>query len=239
MERSTVRRIAGGMGLAMMVALGFGCASARVKNVEPPPQAAKLPRPPRVVVFDFETGGTDVRVGSSPRRTASRAVGLSVQAPDLLAQAVANTLASRLVDELKALGLAAERAAGAAPPGLNDLVVEGQFVRIDEGSATKRFVIGLGVGATEVRTQVQIFQVTAAQWAPVKQFDTVAAGARLPGAGFFVAGGAAAGTLATAAIVSSGVGVVREVRACIDADAGRTAEQIAKQVSELSTAQGW
>jgi hypothetical protein len=40
-------------------------------------------------------------------------------------------------------------------------------------------------------------------------------------------------------MISSGVGVLRELRASIDADAGRTAEQIAAKLSELKTAQRW
>jgi len=118
-------------------------------------------------------------------------------------------------------------------------VVIGQFVRIDEGSKTKRFVIGFGLGATELRTQVEIFQVTATGWQPVKQFDTVATGSRLPGAAFFVAGGAAAGTVATSAVISSGIGVLRELRASIDADARRTSEEITQKISALSSAQRW
>jgi hypothetical protein len=84
-----------------------------------------------------------------------------------------------------------------------------------------------------------MFQVTAEGWRPVKQFDTIAAGSRFPGASLFVAGGAARGTAATSAMISSGVGVVREIRTAIDADAARTSEQITAKVSELSTANHW
>ena len=221
-----------------MVVLCFACARARVRNVEVD-RSATLPRPARVVVFDFDTGAADVRVGSSPGRTARRAVGLYVSESDTLAAAVADTLASRLVEDIRGLGLSAERAAGAAPPAPNDLVIQGQFLRIDEGSQVRRFVIGFGVGATELRTQVEVFQVTPEGWRPIKQFDTVAEGSRFPGAAFFVAGGAAAGTVVTSAIITSGVGVIREVRASIDGDARRTSEQIARTLSELSTAQRW
>src|SRR4030095_16348202 len=138
-----------------------------------------FPGPARLVVFSFYAGGSDVRVGSSPRRTARRAVGLSVQEPDLLGEAVADSLATRLVDDLRAIGFNAERASGAAPPAVNDLVVQGQFVRINEGSQVQRFVIGFGVGATELRAEVEVFQVTPDGWRPVQQFDTVATGSRL------------------------------------------------------------
>ena len=73
----------------------------------------------------------------------------------------------------------------------------------------------------------------------VQQFETVAEGSKLPGAAFGVAGGAAVGAAATSAVVSSGAGAVRELRTSIDADARRTAEQVATKVSELKTAQRW
>jgi hypothetical protein len=237
MAWSAIRRIGVGLGLATVVTLGIGCTRARVEGART--TAATLPRPARVIVFDFDTGAADVQVGSSPRRTARRAVGLYVREADTLAQAVADTLTTRLVDDMRARGFAAERAAGAVLPGLDDLVIQGQFLRIDEGSQVRRFVIGLGVGATELRTQVEVFQVTREGWRPVQQFDTVAQGSRFPGAGFFVAGGAAAATVATSAMISSGVGVVREIRASIDADARRTSEQISGKLAELSAAQRW
>src|SRR5262245_16761032 len=124
------------------------------------------------------------------------------------------------------------------PP--NDVVIQGHFLRIDEGSAVKRFVVGFGVGATELRTQVEMFQVTDGGWQPITRFETVAEGARFPGAAFGIAGGAAAGAaVAGSAAVSSGVGAVRELRASIDADARRTAEQIGKKFSELKFLQRW
>lgn len=234
MTRRTLR----GVGLVMLAGVAAGCARARVRNVELG-GAGVLPRPARIVVFAFDTGASDVRIGSAPGRSARRAVGLYVRESDVLAATVADTLAARLVEDIRGLGLPAERAVGAAPPAPGDVVIQGQFLRIDQGSQVKRFVIGLGVGATEVRTQVEMFQVTDSGWRPIKQFATVAEGARFPGAGFVVAGGAAAGTVATAAIITSGVGVVRELRASVDADARRTAEQIVAQVSQLKTAQRW
>jgi hypothetical protein len=42
------------------------------------------------------------------------------------------------------------------------------------------------------------------------------------------------GTVATSAMISSGVGAVREVRASIDANAGRTATEIELKLSELN-----
>jgi hypothetical protein len=238
MQRLTNRRLRVGLCLGTLALLALGCASARVENVQAN-QTGALPRPGRVIVFDFDTGGSDVNVGSTPLSKAQNAVGLGVRDQDVLAAAVADAFAARIVSDVSGLGLTAVRAPEAAAPEVNDLVIWGQFLKIDKGSMTQRFVIGLGFGATELRTQVQMFQVTALGWRPVKQFDTVAQGARFPGAAFFVAGGAAMGTVATSAMITSGVGVVRELRSSIDADAGRTSAQITSKVQELRTENRW
>src|SRR5262245_39666642 len=99
--------------LVFVITLAVSCAKARVQNVDDGSPSARYPRPGRVVVFDFDTGGSDVVVGTSPVRTARKAVGLSVTEADMLAQAVADALASRLVADVRTLGLAAERAVGA------------------------------------------------------------------------------------------------------------------------------
>ena len=192
MGPSKTRHVLNGLLVATAVALAAGCARARVQNVQAD-RTAMVPRPARVVVFDFDTGAADVRVGTSPGRTARRAAGLYVRESDILAQAVADALTDRLVSDVRGLGLSAERAADALPPAPNDLVIQGQFLRVNEGSQVGRFVIGLGVGATQLRTQVEMFHVTPGGWRPIKQFDTVADGARFPGAAFFVAGEPPAG----------------------------------------------
>ena len=130
--RLRTRHFLGGLLLAAAAALAAGCARARVQNVQADRTAA-VPRPARIVVFDFDTGAADVRVGTSPRRTARQAVGLYVTESDTLAQAVANALAHQMVEDLRGLGFTAERAANALPPQPNDLVIQGQFLRVNEG----------------------------------------------------------------------------------------------------------
>src|SRR5215813_11054170 len=157
---SANRRVVVGLELAEVAVVCAGCARAVVRDVQGD-RSLILTRPARVVVVDFTTGPADVQLLSSPRQEGEQALYLSQQQSDLLAEAVADSLATRLVEDIRSLGLPAERVAGAALPEENDLVIEGEFVRIDEGSRLRRFVIGLGAGATEVRTQVRIFQVTA------------------------------------------------------------------------------
>lgn len=111
------RHVFATVGVVALAGFLSACAAARIENVQTAARAASLPRPSRVVVFDFDTGASDVTVGTSPRRSVRNAVGLYVTEPDTLAQAVADSLASQLVDALRASGFVAERAAKSAPPG--------------------------------------------------------------------------------------------------------------------------
>jgi len=232
------RGIHGGLGLGIALVLGFGCSTARVKNVQAN-WSATLPRPGRVVVFDLETGAADVRVDRSLNKRAKNAVGLYVNEPDVLAAAVADSLSNSLIEDTKALGLAAVRAANAPPPDVNDLVIQGQLLRIDPGSQAHRLVIGFDAGATDLQTQIEIFQVTAEGWRPVKQFNTSATSSRMPGVPLSVGAGAPPGTSAQAAASSSASGAVRQFRTSIDADSARTSLQIAARVAELFNANHW
>lgn len=83
-----------------------GCARAVVRDVQGD-RSLTLPRPARGVVFDFATGPADVQVLSSPRREDERALWSSKEQPDLLAEAVADSLATRLVEDTRSLGLPA------------------------------------------------------------------------------------------------------------------------------------
>jgi hypothetical protein len=213
------------------------CASASVRNVQRD-NSISLQRPARIIVYDFDTGPTDVELIDSATSAGEPELTLTQQPTDVLADALADRLAASLVRNIQSLGLPAERAAGAAVPEVNDLVIEGDFVRVDPGSLTMRLVIGFGAGATDLRTQVRIFRVTEDGWTSVKQFETVASSSRMPGIAIGVGSGAAAGNMASAG-ASAGAGAFREFRSALDADAGRTAQQIAGRVSDLKSEQSW
>jgi hypothetical protein len=69
-------------------------------------------------------------------------------------------VAAALVADLKEMGLPAVRAAGQAPPAVNDIVLRGYFLSVDPGDARKRVVVGFGAGAAELKTAVEGFQMT-------------------------------------------------------------------------------
>ena len=104
----------------------------------------------------------EVQLDSAIRSGVERSVKGTPEAEDQLKveQEVSRALTTTLVDEIRKLGIQAEPAAMASPVAGPTLSIEGQIVSIDEGNKAKRLVIGLGAGASEVRTLTQVYEVT-------------------------------------------------------------------------------
>ena len=69
------------------------------------------------------------------------------------------------------MGMFAVRASSGTTPRINDLVVRGYILSVDEGSATKRVAIGFGSGASELKAAAEGFQMTA-QGLPARRTRT-------------------------------------------------------------------
>jgi uncharacterized protein DUF4410 len=153
---------------------------------------------------------------------------------------VADALATNLVTEIRDLGFAAERGS-AVPPGTpSALLITGQLVSIDEGNAAERVIIGLAAGRSDVRAQVQVFDVTPTSTRLIDTIEVDAKSGLTPGMAETLGTGALAGHLLVSAAVSTGVQVVSEKFAdTVVADADRAAKGIAKQLSGLFAQQGW
>jgi len=133
-----------GGALGSMLLVTVACGPASVQRVSGPSGA--LPRPDRILVYDFAGGQNP---GTS--RTAEEIK---------IGHAVANAVANALVKELNQYGLPAERALSAPSAGGRLLMIKGQFVSIDEGNRTERVLIGLGAGRTGVQASVQVYEIT-------------------------------------------------------------------------------
>ena len=217
-----------------------GCAPTQVKTASE--YGGKLPRPDRILVYDFATSPDDVDtskgviadlkhlVKKTPRTKEEKAVGRNV----------ANALSKELVKEIKNFGLPAERATGKPPATGNILEIEGQFLSIDEGNQTERVIIGFGAGRTDVKTNVQVYDVTAQSRRAVEKFTIDAKSGRKPGMAMFVGAGALMGHAAVSTVVSGGVSAASEkFSANVEADAKRTAKEIAKRLGQFFVRQGW
>lgn len=238
------------LGLCVITALG--CTWTSIRSIPPPRQETpppsahslsgtpmRLAKPERLLVHDFAVAAEDVALDRAVgAQLLQRLQGTSQSEGQLeVGRATAQALSVELVKAIQKLGFAADRAAGAPPTG-NVLVSEGQFVSIDEGNRLRRMVIGLGAGATEVKTQVQVYAVTPTGRKLVQEFETTAQSSRKPGMAETMGAGAAIRG-AQAVAVGAGVGVVSEYGETVEADARRTAQAVADKLKPFFINEGW
>jgi len=224
--------------ILLLGALLAGCGPSRVHITEES-DAVGLPKPSAVYVYDFAVSASEVQVdqGGPLRRIGSALTGGSGSDPDQQAietgHQVADKLATELVAKITAMGLPAQRISRDQVPPEGAVAVGGQFVSVDEGSQLKRMAIGFHQGQSSVTAQVQLYRVTGARDA-ARLLDFTASSASPPTPGAVVTMGAGAAVQAGAA--ASGV---KELTSTVEADAGRLADAVAKNLQAFFAKQGW
>jgi hypothetical protein len=225
----------------LVIALALGCATTEVQDESA--AWGRAPKPQRVLVHAFATSPDEVKLDHGLAASASwKLQGLSESSERReVARKVADVLADELVKKIGELGLPAERASGPAPrDGLPTLVIDGQFLAIDEGSAGERVVIGLGAGRSKLRTAVQVVELLPEGNRLLDAFEVDAKSGATPGMAETMGAGAAAGHLATSAAVSVAKAAAGEKFGDdVEADARRTASSIAKLLESSFVRQGW
>jgi hypothetical protein len=229
------------VGAVMVLAGALGCATTDVKT-----KAQDLggqPRPERVVVHRFAVSPDEVRLDHSVTAAAAWKLKGVPEATERkeVGRAVSDALADELVKKIQALGLPAERGDGPlVDDGRPTLVIDGQFLSINQGSRGERVAIGLGAGRSEVRTAVQVFELIDGGRRLLDQFEVDARSGAKPGMAETMGAGAAAGTVGQAAVV----GVVSTAGSeafgdDVEADAHRTADKLARALGTLFAREGW
>ena len=235
------RAIVGFAGLAgLALTLMAGCARTSVQDVQM--TAPGLPRPQLILVYDFATSlsavALDQAIGARLLRMAQEEPIASDQAK--VSQEIARIVTENLVKKINQLGIPAQPGTIGTPPVAGPvLVIEGQFLSVDEGNRARRMVIGFGAGASEVRTLVQIYETTADGRRLVEDFYTTVKSSRKPGMGPMAGAGAASGMAAESAAVATGVGIATARSQTVEGDAQHTADEITKQLKKFFVEQHW
>jgi hypothetical protein len=204
-----------------------------------------LPRPQVVVVDTFAVSPDEVKLDEGLSTEIEQAVrerrGTSRNQQEVQAgRQVADAIADKLVVEVQDMGLRAERGSAVPAGTQNALLVKGQLVSVDEGNRTERVIIGLGAGRSDVRSQVQVYEVTPTGSRLIDTIEVDAKSGLTPGMAETMGVGGLAGHLVLATVVGGGVHVASEARgADVVADADRAAKGIAKQLSALFAQEGW
>ncbi len=204
-----------------------------------------LPRPAVVVVHTFAVAPSEVAVSeglsSEVEQIVERQNATPRSAQEMqVGHQVADAIAQNLVTEIRDLGLPAERGSGLPSGTSNAVLVTGQLVSINEGNEAERVIIGLGAGRSDVRAQVQLFELTPSSTRLIDTIEVDAKSGLTPGMAETMGAGALSGHLLVSTLVSGGVQVATETMSdTVVADADRAAKGIAKQLSSLFTQQDW
>jgi hypothetical protein len=101
-------------------------------------------------------------------------------------------------------------------------------------------IIGFGAGRSDVRAQVQVFELTPSTNQLIDTIEVDAKSSLTPGMAETMGAGALTGHLLVSTLVSGGVQIATETMSdTLVADADRAAKGIAKQLASLFTQQGW
>jgi hypothetical protein len=223
--------------LALLVA--SACASPEV-NDRQYYQGEKLPRPDRILVYDFTASPAAVPAESA--FVAEKAVSpiMPTQAQLDMTAKLGAEVARQVTENLQEAGLPALRAVGEPAPKINDIVIRGYFVSQDEGSAARRMLVGFGSGNAQLTTAVEGFQMTSHGLRQLGSGSIDSSGGRTPGLILPLA--VMAATASPIGLVVGGTVKVAEEAtgsSTIEGSAKRTADVISEQLVEAAKRQGW
>jgi Domain of unknown function (DUF4410) len=224
-----------------LVALGMtaGCASTTVSNRQQL-VTGSLPRPAQIWVYDFAATPTDVPSESSLAAQATPDAAPQTDEQIAEGRKLASQITSDLVQQIGDMGLPAASGSAATRPQLNDLLIQGSILSVQEGSATKRIAIGFSAGASEMKVAVEGFQVTANGLRKLGSGDVGSGGNKTPGSAVGLATLIATGNPA-GFIVSTGVKVYGEKsgKNTIEGRAKQIAQEVGDALQKRFQEQGW
>ena len=223
------------------VFIGAGCASTDIKQRENLVGAnEKLPRPDQILVYDFIATAGDVPSDSSLAGHYSQPLSTQTAEEAQAGRQLGASIARQLVEEIGNMGLRALQAPVGTKVWINDIVIRGYLLSVEEGSGAQRVIIGFGAGASELETAVEGFQMTKDGLRKLGSGTVDSGGSKAPGEILGVAGLAATGNPA-GLIISTGLKVYGEEsgKSTVQGRAQQTAKEIADQLKVRFQQQGW
>jgi uncharacterized protein DUF4410 len=224
-----------------LIAVGMmaGCASTKVSNRHQLVSGA-LPRPAQIWIYDFAATPADVSPESSLAGEATP--NAAPQTDEQLAQGrkLASQITADLVQQIRDMGLPAASGSAATKPQLNDILIQGSLLSVEEGSAVKRVAIGFGSGGSELKVAVEGFQMTATGLRKLGSGDVGSGGNKTPGSAVGLATLIATGNPA-GFVVSTGMKVYGEKsgKSTVEGRATKIAQEIGDVLKTRFQEQGW
>lgn len=226
---------AAALGLALLASCASTDVAERSKRYQ-----GQLSKPTRVVVYDFSATPQDVPANSALADIYSERETPQSEEEQALGRKLGARSSELLVERLNEMGIEAVRAEEGDVAQLEEAVIRGAFVSVDEGSRWKRMLIGFGAGANELITIVEGYKMREDGLVPIGHAKIKAEGGYMPGVLAPVGVGAATGKAATSAVISGVANVAQEVGPeSIEDAADRTASQAADIIQNAYKERGW
>ncbi len=139
-----------------------GCASSQITEIAPY-TGEKLARPDRIIVYDFAATPVGVSAESaSAGQHAEPSTPLTAEQIET-GRKLGAEIAKNLVARIRDMGLPAVQAADQPAPRVNDIVIKGYLLSVEEGNAGQRLLVGFRSGEAELKTMVESYQMTTSQ----------------------------------------------------------------------------
>jgi hypothetical protein len=225
---------------ALAVTLITGCASTKVVNRDEL-VTGKIPRPATIWVYAFAATAADVPANSALAGEKDLDTA-PPQTPEEIAEGMklGDQIASELVTQINDMGLNARQASPETKPQINDIVLRGYLLSVEEGSGVKRVIIGFGAGKSSLSTLVEGFQQTAEGQRKLGSATVDAGGNKSPGmvlgVATFLATKNPAGLIINGGMQAYGAASGSNT---VEARAKATAKEIADALKQRFQEQGW
>lgn len=210
-----------------------GTGRVQIKPIQSYSGTPPLTKPTAIVVYNFAATPEEVKLNSAAfNRVRVKVSGAQEDEKTKLAHKITDDFGESLIRDLKKAGLPVSRGVAGEPAPDNSLVVQGDFLLIDEGNRARRMTIGLGAGASKVVAHVECYLKEPDKNVMITEFKVTSQSSRKPGAAETMGAGAAP---AAAGAVSGAT----ELKQGAEGDTGRMAKAVAKQITKTLTSQGW
>jgi phenylpyruvate tautomerase PptA (4-oxalocrotonate tautomerase family) len=210
-----------------------GTGHVSIKTVRSYTGQPPLTKPSSIAVYDFAATPQEVELNKAIlQRVKTTVARSSDDEKTQIAHKVVDKFAAALAKDLESTGIPVKRmSAGEAPPE-SSLIVQGDFLLIDEGNRTRRLAIGLGSGASKVVANVDCYVSQPERNVILTAFQASSRSSLKPGAAETMGAGAAPDVAAAASGAT-------EMKQNAEGDAGRMAKAIANHIKKTVDTQGW
>jgi hypothetical protein len=200
----------------------------------------KLARPGRILVYSFAADASQVDAETAERSGYAAPRRPATPEEIRIGRELGAKVAERLVDEINDMGLRAVVGDHAAPANVGDIIIQGHFASIDEGSAAKRLVVGFGSGKAELKTTVEGYVMTSKGPRRVGGGTVDSGGGKSPGLVVpLLVTAATANPIGLAVGGAVKVGQEATGSSTVEGAARRTADQISERLKSRFEQEGW